>query len=273
MNVLKFWNTDSFEISSYRYGISERKNSTYTTSGTDTTGKCLYQYNELGFRGDSMYKQGFKILSIGDSNTEGVGLNNNDTWSSRFSNFFSNGVNMNFGTGGRSNDFIARCLLTYFDLIKPDLGLVMYTSPQRREVYTKYNTIEPFMPTASWGYTKETEEGQHIQKNLIEIQNDGEDFVNWYKNHLLIKYFLQSKNCNWLWNGWMLNYEGYDEFNRYDGDYGKFLDYAVDGTHPGILHNRLYSKNLVNHIKLNFLDYIPINNFKEDANDVHTKLF
>lgn len=273
LNPIKFWTTDSFEISSYNWGISDRINSEYNTSGNDKTKKCLYKYNELGFRGDSIHKKGFKILSIGDSNTEGVGLNYNDTWPFRFSNFFSDVVNMNFGTGGRSNDFIARCLITFFDLIKPDLVLVMYTNPQRREIYTKHNTIEPFMPTASWGYTKDTEDGQSIQKNLTELQNYSEDFINWYKNHLLIKYFLQTKKCNWLWNGWMLDEQEYTEFNRYDGNYGNFVDYGVDGVHPGPSHNRLYVKNLLNHIKLNFRDYIPVNNLNENANETYNKLF
>jgi lysophospholipase L1-like esterase len=78
-----------------------------------------------------------KIMSIGDSNTEGVGVNNDETWPSQFSKLITNGVDHNFGMGGRSNDFIARCLITYYDLIKPDLVLIMYTSPQRRELYTK----------------------------------------------------------------------------------------------------------------------------------------
>jgi hypothetical protein len=84
-NPLKFWTADGFEISSYKWGISERINSTYNYSGGDNTGKCSYTYNELGFRGDSIHKNGFKIMSIGCSNTEGVGVNYHDTWPAEFS--------------------------------------------------------------------------------------------------------------------------------------------------------------------------------------------
>jgi hypothetical protein len=257
VNNLKYWTPEGFEISSYKWNLSEKVNQSYHTSGSDKTQLCTYTYNELGFRGDSIHKDGFKIMSIGDSNTEGVGVNNDETWPSQFSKLITNGVDHNFGMGGRSNDFIARCLITYYDLIKPDLVLIMYTSPQRRELYTKDGGLEPFMITSQWGYTEETEDGRELQNNLTAIQNDYEDFMNWYKNHLLIKFFLESKKCNWLWNGWMGIPPIYNEFNRFDGTYGEFIDDAVDNIHPGPQHNKNYSKSLLEHIYSNFKNYLP----------------
>ena len=257
MKPLKYWNPKEFEISSYKWNIEDKKNKSFKTSGSDNTGLCTYTYNELGFRGDSISKDGFKIMSIGDSNTEGVGVNDHETWPSRFSKFIPNSVNHNLGMGGRSNDYISRCLLTYYDIIKPDLVLIMYTSPQRREIYTKDNGIEPFMPINSWGYLKDEEEGKLIQSNLTEIQNDNEDFMNWYKNHLLIKYFLESKKCNWLWNGFFNIPIEYKEFNRFDGNYLSFLDMGVDKIHPGPNHNQQYSNYLFNYIYINFKNYLP----------------
>lgn len=259
MNTLKFWTPEEFEISTYRYGINSRKGKTYQTSGNDDTRLCTYTYNELGFRGDSVKKEGFKVMSIGCSNTEGVGVLYNDTWPTQFVNQIPNGVNMNFGTGGRSNDFIMRCLLTYYDLIKPDLVLIMYTGTSRREIYTKDGGIEPFMASGSWGYLKDTNEGVEVQEKLVSIQNDNEDFINWYKNHLLIKYFLESKKCNWLWNGFFQIPTEYEESNRFDGEYGNFIDKGVDNTHPGPRHNKEYGIKLFNHIYKNFRDYLPTN--------------
>ena len=257
MNPLEYWKPKTFEISSYKYSLKERINKTYKTCGSDNTGLCTYSYNELGFRGDSIKKEGFKVMSIGCSNTEGVGVNDTDTWPHQFTNLILNGVNMNFGTGGRSNDFIVRCLLTYYDLIKPDLVLIMYTNPQRREIYTKDNGVEPFMPTASWGCLEMTEEGREIQNNLVALQNDSADFINWYKNHILIKYFLETKKCNWLWNGQFDIPKDYNEINRFDGDYENHLDKGVDGGHPGPKHNYQYSIRLFEHIKTNFRNYLP----------------
>lgn len=254
---LKYWDCNRFETSGYDSELNNRKNKTLNTSGSDQSGLCIYKYNELGFRGNPITNQGFKIMCVGDSNTEGVGVNYEDTWSYQFSRLIPNGVNINFGMGGRSNDFICRTLLSFYDLINPDLVLIMYTSPHRREYYTNDNGLIPFMATCQWGYTEETEEGIELQKNLISIQNDNEDFMNWYKNHLLIKYFLQTKNCNWLWNGWLGVPSIYDEYNRFDGGYGKFTDMGTDNVHPGPNHNRKYSKLLLKHIKDNFENYIP----------------
>jgi hypothetical protein len=257
MLPLDYWTPEKFEISSHSFGISERKNKTYKGSGSDNTGKCTYTYNELGFRGDYHTKQGFRIMSIGCSLTEGVGVNDNETWSHLFSKRFLNGVDLNFGCGGRSNDYISRCLLTYYDMINPDLVLIMYTYPYRRDLYTPDGGIEPFIPHVSWGWLKETEEGTKTHKMLVNLQNDPSDLVNWYKNHLLIKYFLESKKCNWVWNGSHGVDKEYKESNRFDGDYSFILDKGVDGTHPGPFHNMKYSENLFDHIKNNFPEYLP----------------
>ena len=263
MNPLEYWKFETFEISSFQFKLDERKGKTYRSSGSDNTGLCTYTYNELGFRGDSIKKDGFKVMSLGCSNTEGVGVNNHETWPYQFTNLIPNGVNFNFGTGGRSNDFIVRCLLTYYDIVKPDLILIMYPSPLRREIYTKDGGIEPFMPTSSWGYLKEMDNGIKTQEYLTYLQNDNEDTINWYKNHLLIKYFLEFKGCNWIWNGREITSLDYNEPNRFDGDYGRYIDLGVDNVHPGPNHNKTYAHRLYDFISKKFpsyINYLPKNN-------------
>lgn len=263
MKSLKYWTPNKFETSNHGWGLHNRKGKPYKTECTNDETLPGYVFNELGFRGDSIYKKGFKIMSIGCSNTEGVGVSYHDTWPYAFSKNILNSVNLNFGMAGRSNDFISRCLLSYYDFIKPDLVLIMYTSPQRREYYTKDCSVAAFMPGAAWGYFGETEDGAHVQKNLIELQNDNEDFINWHKNHLLIKYFLETKKCNWLWNGSFRIPTDYSEFNRFDGDYNVHIDKGTDGLHPGPKHNIKYSIKLFNHINTNFKEYIPKDSLKK----------
>lgn len=241
---MKFWNSETFEISSYKFSLDTRINGIFNTCGSDNTGKCTYTYNELGFRGDSLQKDGFKVMSIGCSLTEGVGLNDDETWSHNFTKLIPKGVDLNFGLSGRSNDYISRCLLSYYDLIKPDLVLIMYTSLQRREIYTKDGGIEPFMKTTSWGYLNETEDGKIIQDSYLNFSNDNDDLYNWYKNHQLIKYYLGSKNTKWLWNGSFGVPENIVDSNRFDGNYKSYIDFAVDGVHPGPEHNKTYAKKL-----------------------------
>jgi hypothetical protein len=264
---MKYWTPDTFEVSSYKWNLSERKNKTFSKSGTDKTGICTYTYNEAGFRADSFTKNGFKIMSIGCSLTEGVGVNDNETWPHHFAKHIPNSVNFNLGVGGRSNDFIVRCLMSYYDLLKPDLVLIMYTSPIRREIYTNDGGIEPFIPSVSWGWLETTEEGREVQNHLVSLQNQTADFINWYKNHLLIKYFLETKKCNWLWNAHWGIPTDYIEFNRFDGEYQRHLDKGTDGSHPGPLHNHQYSIRLFEHIKKNFRNYLP-----EDLNEIKRNL-
>ena len=261
MESLKYWSPNEFEISSLRYKLNGQRRVKEFRSPTSTKPKsCTYTYNDLGYRGDLIHKKGFRIMSIGCSLTEGVGINDNETWPHQFTQMVPNGVDLNFGCGGRSNDYISRCLLSYYDLVKPDLVLIMYTSPQRREVYTKNNGVKPFMPPC-WGYLKEIEEGRNICNHLIELQNDNTDFMNWYKNHLLIKLFLESKKCNWVWNGSFGIREDYQEFNRFDGDYMNepFMDLGEDDSHPGPKHNKEYVTKLFNYINQNFPDYLSNN--------------
>jgi hypothetical protein len=265
MKALKYWNPEEFEISSYRYPLKERANRTYTTSGSDNTNLCTYRYNELGFRGDSIKKEGFKVMSLGCSITEGVGVNDDETWPAQFCKKIENSVNFNFGTGGRSNDFICRCLMSYYDLIKPDLVLIMYTFPHRREIYTEGNEIEPYIKTNVWGRLLETEEGKIIQSSMNILQNENSDFINWYKNHMLIKLFLESKKCNWIWDGKCLLTD-YQEFNRFNILDNFKMDLGSDNLHPGPEHHSNYSKILFDYMYKNFREYLPIDlgNYRKD---------
>lgn len=239
---MKYWTPESFEISSYKWGIEARKNKSYNTSGSDNTTKCTYTYNSLGFRGDEPTAKAYRVMSIGCSHTEGVGVGDNETWSHQLCQLIPGSVDLNFGFGGRSNDYVARCLITYFDLIRPDLVLIMYPNQDRLEYYTEEGNIEPFA-YHPWGYFEETNTGIDIHKSLMNIANNENNFVNWYKNHLLITYFLQNRNIPFVWNGSHL-FKAPEEANRFDGDYRNFIDFGVDGNHAGPIHNKKYAEKL-----------------------------
>jgi hypothetical protein len=125
----------------------------------------------------------------------------------------------------------------------------MYPNQDRREYYTEAGGIEPFA-YKPWGFLSETEEGVITYTGLIAATNNNENFVNWYKNHLLIKYFLETKNCKWAWNGTHLH-TALQEPNRFDGDYYPFKDFGADGTHSGPEHNRIYAENLYSFLREN----------------------
>jgi lysophospholipase L1-like esterase len=259
MKTLEYWSPEGFEISSYKYSLKGRINQTYKTCGSDNTGLCTYGYNELGFRGDSIYKKGFKVMSIGCSLTEGVGVNNNQTWPAQFCSHIPNSVNLNFGVSGRSNDYISRCLISYCDEIKPDLVLILYTFNHRREIYTESEQIEPYITGQSWGYLEETEDGRIIQKGKDELQNNTDDFINWYKNHLLITNCLENKKIPFIWNGVDTDYI---DDNKFTIPYTPFIDIGADGLHPGKLHNTQYCNKLFDWVSIKYPNIFTSNKYE-----------
>jgi hypothetical protein len=254
MNPLKHFDKDTFVASTYFDGLTELRNKVRINSG------CTFTHNELGFRADSIYKEGLKIMTIGCSNTEGVGVDDKDTWPAILCSMISNSVNVNLGHGGRSNDYICRTLLTFYDFFKPDLVVILYTNLHRREIYTEQNGVEGFIPTHSNGYLRYTAEGIKKQSMLFKLQNDNEDYINWYKNHQLIKLFLEVKKCNWIWDGNQQIREFYTDNNMFDKDYchltdetpNRLIDNGTDGIHPGPKHNRLYAEYLREYIRNKF---------------------
>jgi hypothetical protein len=244
MKGLKFWKPITFDVTSFRWKLKERAGRRFQGSGSDNSNKNTYTYNELGFRGDSFLKQGYKIMSVGCSHTEGIEANDDETWPHYFSKSISNGVDLNFGYSGRSNDYISRTILSFLDKIKPDLVLVMYTYPSRREYYKSDGGIEPFALNP-WGYYKEHPDGINEFEMLEKLSNAEDDYINWYKNHQLITYYLKSKGIPFIWNGVFLDTE-YTDDNRFDGDYKKYTD---EHSHATSEENKKYAEKLYNHIK------------------------
>jgi hypothetical protein len=246
METLKFWTPEEFEIASYRWNFKERKNKQFRGSGSDG-GNALYTYNEYGFRGDSPDKSGFKIMSVGCSHTEGIDVNDHQTWPHYLSKLIKRGVDINMGISGRSNDYIVRAIMAHTDKFKPNLVCVMYTYTHKKEYYTSKGKIEPYHPSP-WGYFKDSLQGQKEFYYQSSLKNEHDDFQNWYKNHQLITYYLKSKNIPFVWNGTFLKTEYTDE-NRFDGNYPNFPDI---NKHANSNENELYAKNLYNYIKEKF---------------------
>lgn len=240
MDILKYWNSDEFDITGFKWFLSERKNKSFTTSGSDDSNQNQYTYNQLGFRGNKLPLVGKKLMAVGCSHTEGIGVDDNQTWPHYLSELL-NYSHINFGFTGRSNDYISRCILTFTKEIKPDLICIMYSYPERREYYTKDGGVEPYHPTP-WGYF---DENKKEFSSMVELSNTHNDFINWYKNHLLITNYLQNQNIPFIWNGSFLNTDYTDDF-RFDGNYQ--IEY---GTHANPKQNKSYANELYNFIKEN----------------------
>jgi len=222
--------------------------------------------NEIGYRSDSIYKDGFKIMFLGCSLTHGDGLYYHETWPKLFTDRIPNGVNLNFGWSGVSNDRMIRNLIKYYDLVKPDLVIIMWTSSGRREYFMDrrdrityedherqpYGKMD-FLPT----FKSPNKIESNMFKLLVNVSNEWEDNTNLYKNYLLAKYFLKTKDTNWVF----LNYNPYqfplkDEENFIDVEY-EFLDLARDDGHPGPESAKVFANNVFDTILTRFPNYLP----------------
>lgn len=174
-------------------------------------------------------------------------------------NIIHNQLHIRWKPSGRSNDYISRCLISYCDEIQPDLVLILYTHNHRREIHTQSDQIEPYITGQSWGYLEETEEGKTIQKLKDELQNDTDDFINWYKNHLLITNYLENKKIPFIWNSMDTDYV---DDNKFIIPYAPFIDYGADGSHPGKLHNNQYSNKLFDWASIKCPNIFTLNKYE-----------
>lgn len=242
--MLKYWKPETFDVTNFRWSLKERKNRTYTTSGSDNTYQNTYTYNSLGFRGDEFpFKDNKPVLmTVGCSHTEGVGVNDDETFSYYLSKLL-NYNHINFGFTGRSNDYICRTILSYTDLIKPTFIFVLYTNVHRMEYYTEDGGIEPYQ-YRSWGWFSENK----IEYNaMFNLSNKHGNFINWYKNHLLITYYLKAKGIEWMWDSTFLETEYTDE-SKFNGSIKPFIDYSTDRNHSGPLTHSSYATSIYNSI-------------------------
>ena len=247
MKSLKFWKAARFDVASYRWKLTERKDRRFLGSGSDTSNTNIYTYNEFGFRGDSYLQSGFKIMNVGGAHTEGIGVSDTETYPHYLSKLFprnSGNVDLNFGYSGRSNDYIARTILTFTDVVNPDLVCIMYVNPSNREYYTKDGLIEPYAPNP-WGYYNEDPTGIKEFEAFKITSNPEDDFINWYKNHLLISNFLAEREIPFVWDGTFLNNDYTDE-NKFDGDY---KCYQSDDDFATPSENKAYANKLYKHLE------------------------
>jgi hypothetical protein len=225
------------------------------------------ELNELGYRADSIHTNGFKVMSLGCSMTYGEGLYYNETWSKLFIDKIQSGINLNFGGNGVSNDRIVRNLIKYYDLINPNLVIIMWTGISRREYFSPirsavgFEDYEPqscikmdFLPTSK-PINKNEED---IFKMLVGLSNEYEDTNNWYKNYLLAKYFLKTKKAKWVFLNWISTNEFLiiEDYNYINLPY-EYLDFARDGGHPGPKSAKHFSDKLFQSIIDKFPNYLP----------------
>ena len=69
MESLKQWKPETFDIASFKWHLSERKNKELLGNGSDL-GSCYYTFNELGFRGENEAEEAYVVKNTGEYKLE-----------------------------------------------------------------------------------------------------------------------------------------------------------------------------------------------------------
>lgn len=229
----------------YWYGMDNEQR--YTSNPHPDWGPrdIEYHHNSYGYRCPEFEGDyDFKIVSIGSSYTYGVGLPTKDIFHEKVAELIRGSgrtvVNWNLGQGGASNDYIARTLHLAVPKLKPDLVLINFTFPSRREYFTADGTFINYCPT--WNHMlPKTEEREH----LFALTSDYDNIMRLFANYKSIQSLLDGHGVRWLWSTLsedILTLGNHLDKSNYVG-YFSLDDYARDRQHPGIQsHHNIFLK-------------------------------
>jgi len=167
-----------------------------TELGRDRSGQKVYKFNSLGYRGEEYNADAnFKIFLFGPSSALVTGLNIEEIYAYRFKEYYSehnqipiDQVNlMNFAVAGTSTDYNVRNLLGQCTHDKPDLVLFDLAHKSRME------WVRPNGSGISYGAGMPM-----TPKAFIELYSDEFGFVNLVKNILMIQFYCQANQIDYL---------------------------------------------------------------------------
>lgn len=222
-----------------------RAESTQKVYNCDKSGKITYTFNSLGFRGEEPRPNAkIKIYACGCSYTIGTGLSVEHIWPNVFKQKLVKEIGckeedvnlLNFSSGAKSNDYIARTTIRQSLAEKPD-GIVCYFTHRSRSEYLKDVEVINML------ISNKSQEDYFAQYYTIE-----NGLVNMLKNIYLLKLFCESNNIPYLFGGAEINLINNKKFitNPVIAQYVDFLkgsnlcftemkygDRAADEMHPG----------------------------------------
>jgi len=203
-----------------------------------------YKFNNYGFRCDDFdtYKNHkYRILFVGGSATEGIGLELQDCWPKILHGMICEELDYNcpywnIAVAAASIDHISRYLFNVGDLLQPQIIISWLPPVERRE---RYNT-DFWAPALS---TNNGEIKTFIDERFINYQNE--------KNFSFINLMLERWNSIFLFRAF-----NKEEEQNFDFEYPRMYnikgipdieiegDIAFDGEHGGPKTNKLFAENM-----------------------------
>lgn len=216
----------------------------------EKSGEINYSFNSSGYLGEEYNPSAEKkIFVAGCSLAMNYGIQYELSWPYLFKKRLGEHVNiLNFSVGGASNDYISRSVLRQCSSVKPDILLVMFTYPDRKEFIS-----------------------ENGRKNIGPWNEEDEDILNYYahytdelgnmnllRNILLVQYFCKTQDIDYIFvvqnidkfKSFCLRSEIFSElFSLIDManlcDFSmEFKDKIYDGLHPGPESHDLFAKRL-----------------------------
>ena len=234
------------------------------TYGRDRSGRVLYKFNSLGFRGEEPDPSAkLRIALFGCSYAFGTGLRFEDTFAYRFKELLAaaegwspTDINlMSFAVGGSSNDFAVRSILGQVDR-SIDLVIWNLTHASRCEY-----VVDGEARTINVGGIDldKIEKADPKALAYFDFYNEEVGFLNTVKNLLLAQYFLESIGVRYIFQNGFFNFIKAQR----DAYFAPFLDLlkpdfvvdnpflrrqvdlAADAAHPGPITNTAMAINLL----------------------------
>ena len=202
-----------------------------------------YKFNNNGFRCDEFnLESDLRIVFLGCSITEGIGVNQNEIWANIFLEKLKSKFNTfipywNLSLAGCGLDALLRAYYNYFILLQPHY-VIAYFPCYRKEIYDQR--------------TKEIvslniHEPQHfisesLDENIISYETS--------KNFLFLQLLLEKYNTKLFWNTW-------EDLKFYPNKINKFnssIDWdqkARDKMHPGPFAHKKFAEDVWKEISPN----------------------
>jgi hypothetical protein len=275
-----YWYFNEFESkvikTEYWYGTDTPQNYLLEGNKKYGFGDVTYHINKYGYRVNPTNndKNENIIACFGCSNTFGVGLPLNQTWSYLIEKKLNNGfIVKNYGVSGASNDTIARLIFNYTIKYKPKIICCYFPEIFRMELFNNQSKLEFLTP--SYGGTN-LDPNSSFYKAYKEISSIDNCLFNFIKNFKLIQFICNNNDIKFYWNTWsdnildmskqnIINNLDFNSFtgSLYDGDdaesyklipdnYEWRANSARDGSHFGELINEKLSDSFVRKIKKDF---------------------
>ena len=170
--------------------------------------------NRDGYRSDDFLLRGaINVLTIGCSNVEGSGVKPLEVFSEHLrikmeDNYGVPVANWNLGMGGTSADYVSRTLLSAVNFLSPDIVIVVFTEPTRREVFDQGGIIERYQGVRMKEFAnliknktvKFRERDLLLYQKLLHyhaLSNPTDDAINAIRNYQLIKLLLDAREMMW----------------------------------------------------------------------------